>query len=123
MSVSITLGLAPLVLTFTLDADHWVFLGYFLGDTAGKKEQERKMDKFLRVLAYLGNCAALLAMIILWANNRPYGTEVLIFILLLALPVLNLAVLWQGPDLEERRLRRKLAKAELRERLKQLGVS
>ncbi len=79
------------------------------------------MDKFLRILAYLGNLAAVLCLIMLWAQERPYGAQQLVFIAVVALPVLNLVVLWQGPDLEERRLRRQVSKAELRERLKQLG--
>jgi hypothetical protein len=79
------------------------------------------MEKFLRGLAYLGNLGVLVMMAVLFAENRPYGIEVLWFFLLFALPLLNLWLLWNGPDCEERKLRRAVAKAELRQRLKELG--
>jgi len=79
------------------------------------------VEKILKVLAIFGNLVAIVGIFLLWANEHPQGVEILILTGALAVPLLNLWLFWQGPDLEERRLRRQVNKAELRERLKQLG--
>ena len=81
------------------------------------------MDKALRVLAFLANGLMVLGILFLWANERPRGGEALLFALLFLVPILSLLALWCGPDAEERRLRRQLNKAELKQRLKELGQS
>lgn len=78
------------------------------------------MRRVFEILAYLGNVALLFALLVLWANGRFYGVESVGFFLLTLLPVLNMAMLWSGPDGEERKLRRLVAKAELRQRLRLL---
>jgi hypothetical protein len=79
------------------------------------------MDKFLRISAYLANVLMILAVLIIWQDNRPHGAEVLLMALLFFPPILSLLAIWQGPDREERRLRRAVNKAELKKRLKELG--
>lgn len=78
------------------------------------------MEKFLRGLAVIGNLALLVVVFGLWTDRRPDGAENLLFLLLALTPVLNLWVMWSAPDREERALRRAVAKAELRKRLKEL---
>lgn len=79
------------------------------------------MPNALRHLAKAANILFFIGILVLMQENRPYGIEYLYFFLLLAFPVLNLFLLCTGPDREERELRRKVNKAELRNRLKELG--
>ena len=81
------------------------------------------MDKFIRTTAFIINGLVLLCLLLMLPQLRPNETfEYLTVAALFIAPVINLAALWQGPDLEERRLRRQLAKAEMRQRLKELGA-
>lgn len=79
------------------------------------------MDKALRILAFVANALMIIAVFVIWQENRPRGVEVLLISLLFFPPILSLLALWNGPDMEERRLRRQLNKAELKQRLKELG--
>lgn len=82
------------------------------------------MKNGLRNLAMAANVVFLLAILVLWSENRPHRLEeYLFFIALFALPVLNFFALAGGPDREERLLRRQVNKAELRKRLKELEGS
>jgi hypothetical protein len=107
-------GLAPGWLTFTLDVAVWQTLG-------AKQQKEHKMDKALRILAFVANALMIIAVFVIWQESRPRGVQVLLIGLMFLPPLLSLIALWQGPDCEERRLRRQLNKAELKQRLKELS--
>lgn len=78
------------------------------------------MDKVLRGLALLGNGVFLVVVIWLWGRASFLDTETMLALVpTTALPLLNLWVIWRGPDAEERKLRRDVAKAELRKRLRE----
>lgn len=78
------------------------------------------MDKVLRGLALLGNGVFLVVVIWLWGRTSFFEVETLLSLVLMTLlPLLNLWVVWCGPDREERQLRRDVAKAELRKRLRE----
>ncbi len=79
------------------------------------------MPNALRYFAIAANTLFLLGVLVLMADNRPHGIEYFYFFLLFAYPALNLFALCIGPDREERLLARKVNKAELRKRLKELG--
>lgn len=79
------------------------------------------MPNALRNLAVAANGVFFLGILFLMVDNRPHGVEYLYFFLLFAYSALNLLALCLGPDREERLLRRKVNKAELRKRLKELG--
>lgn len=76
------------------------------------------MDRFLRYAAYLAALAQLLA--IGFLLTQAYGRDVGFFLLFALPPLLTIAALYCGPDIEERRLTRKLAKARLRKALQDL---
>lgn len=78
-----------------------------------------RMDKALRGLALLGNVVFLVVVVWLWGRTSLFEAEtVLSLILMTVLPLLNLWIIWHGPDREERQLRRAVTKAELRKRLR-----
>jgi len=79
------------------------------------------MDKVIRILALIANGLGILGILLLWQENRPHGSEILIFLGLFLPPVLSLLALRSGVDAETRRLQRRLLKAELRHKLKALG--
>ena len=81
------------------------------------------MDKFIRTSAFIINGLVLLCLLMMLPELNPNETfEYLTVAAMFVAPVINLVALWNGPDLEERRLRRQLAKAEMRQRLKELGA-
>ncbi len=51
-----------------------------------------------------------------------YGPERWLVALLFLPPVLSLVALWRGPDLEERKLRKRVKKAQLRQELNSLAA-
>ncbi|HBM90804.1 MAG TPA: hypothetical protein DD400_02870 [Rhodospirillaceae bacterium] len=80
------------------------------------------MDKLVRFSAYIFNILLLIVFLsLLPEQNLNDPQEFLLMIILAAAPLFSLAALWYGPDIEERRLRKRLAKAELRTKLKKLG--
>ncbi|MGE4351554.1 MAG: hypothetical protein AB7E52_05120 [Bdellovibrionales bacterium] len=81
------------------------------------------MGTLIRRSAYIANLL-LLALALLFISPEMYLSDwkdLATAILILASPILSIAALWNFPDGEERKLRRRLAKAELRHKLKQLG--
>ena len=77
------------------------------------------MARFIRILAYLGNIALLVtAVCFVVMFHRP--EQKLLSLVLLLPPLMSLIVMYAGPDLEERRLRKQVNKAELRHRLAEL---
>lgn len=77
----------------------------------------------MRIMAYVGNLLMLLGALALFIdqNGRLNGMAGLVFLGLLLVPLLNLWVLYTGPDREEMRLRREVNKAEMRAKLKALS--
>lgn len=77
------------------------------------------MDRLLRIAAYLANAVLIIGASILVLEAR--GMETYLAMLFLIPPVLSLLVIYNGPDLEERRLSRLLNKARMRKELEGLG--
>lgn len=79
---------------------------------------------FINKLAIAANALALIAAFLLTQEVSPHRLEEYLTVAaIFALPLVNLVALVNLPDREEKQLRRKVAKAELRYRLKELGVS
>lgn len=77
------------------------------------------MDRAIRIIAYICNVGLVILAVLIFAKS--YGRQELFFASCAFFPALiNLLALGLGPDLEERRLRRKLNKARMREELSRL---
>ncbi len=77
------------------------------------------MCRVLRIAAYIANVIMLL--VVGYFVTESYGVERFICLLMALPPLLSIAALWQGPDLEERRLGRELNKARMKKELEELG--
>jgi hypothetical protein len=73
------------------------------------------MDRVIRYAAYVANLFMLVGVVFLFINA--YGQDAYFSLLLAVSPVLSIIALYIGPDLEERRLTRKLSKARLKREL------
>lgn len=77
------------------------------------------MNRLLRIAAYLANAVLIIGALILVLEAR--GMETYLAMLFLVPPVLSLIAIYNGPDIEERRLTRLLNKARMRKELEDLG--
>lgn len=76
------------------------------------------MNLAIRILAWLANIGIIL--VLLYVVMQSHGRDSGIALVLLALPLVNMVALYNGPDREERKLAREVRKAELRRRLAEL---
>lgn len=76
------------------------------------------MNLAIRILAWLANIGIIL--VLLYVVMQSHGRDSGIALVLLALPLVNMIALYNGPDREERGLAREVRKAELRRRLAEL---
>lgn len=77
------------------------------------------MDRAIRITAYLSNIVLLGLSGLILANS--YNSRDIAFGCIAILPALiNVLALYLGPDLEERRLSRRLNKARMKEELRKL---
>lgn len=81
-------------------------------------ERASRMDKVIYYGAYL--LCALQIVAVLFIMKGAYGRDVFWAMLLLLPPFVAMIALKCGPDLEERRLRRKVNKARLQQELAEL---
>ncbi len=77
------------------------------------------MNKLLRVATYIF-CVAQLGFVISQLPGISLGADLLTVILLTALPIVAIAALVSGPDSEERKLRKEVTKARLKNELDEL---
>lgn len=77
------------------------------------------MDTLIRYAACLAGALQILAMGFI--VSRSYGRDVYIALLMILPPLLFLLALLSGPDLEERRLARRLNKARMKRELEKLS--
>ncbi len=78
------------------------------------------MDRFIYFAAILASIAQIGLAVYLFAESRG-GSDSFLALLLLLPPAISLIALHFSPDFEERRLTRKLRKAQLRRELKEMG--
>lgn len=78
-------------------------------------------EKGLRAAAYAANGVVFVVVFMMGIERSLYEEEFLLWLLQLAAPGLAFVALWNGPGREEKILRRRVALAELRARLKELG--
>ena len=77
------------------------------------------MDRILRYAAYTANVLLVFGAIILMLKS--YSSRDMLLSALVMVPgILSVIALWEGPDREERKLRRQVAKARLARELRDL---
>jgi 4-amino-4-deoxy-L-arabinose transferase-like glycosyltransferase len=76
------------------------------------------MSRFIYYLACLANVILLGFALFLFGTS--FGEERFLALLIALVPILSLAALWAGPDIEERRLQKQLNKARMRAELAEL---
>ncbi len=77
------------------------------------------MDRFLRYAAYAANVLLVVSALVLMLKS--YSSRDMLLSGLVMVPgILSIIALWEGPDREERRLRRAVAKARLARELREL---
>ena len=81
------------------------------------------MDRLIFIVALIANTLQITALLYMGYSNVAQDNlpQVFLMILLVFAPVLSMIVIFQGPDMEERRLSKKLRKAQMRKDLKALG--
>lgn len=82
---------------------------------------KERADKIMRTAAYIVNGLAFAGVLGIGLERSLYGEEFLLWLLQLSAPCFAVIALWSGPGREERLLRRRVALAELRARLRELG--
>ena len=76
------------------------------------------MDRTIRYAAYLVNLLLLAGVFFIFITA--YGRDAYFALLLAIPPILSIIALYHGPDIEERRLTRKLNKARMNQELESL---
>lgn len=77
------------------------------------------MDRAIRIIAYLCNAGLVILAVLMFAQSHR-GQELFFAVCAIIPALFNLLALGLGPDIEERRLRRKLNKARMRDELSRL---
>ncbi len=77
-----------------------------------------KWQCIIGILAVTANIALIILALVLF--NDAHGSDRIVAALLLLPPILSLIALRRGPDKEERKLKSRLRKANLRKELKEL---
>jgi hypothetical protein len=83
------------------------------------RETAAMKQKIVLYAALLSNVLLIIVTIFIFSNT--YGGEKFLALLFAIPPILSLMVIIQGPDSEERKLQKRLRKANLRKELKSLS--